>query len=94
MGGLRRFPLMVSDNIARGIRAQQILEDELFIQAFDAVERQAIEDMLTVPWWRIRRLADHAARVRAIRDARAAIHAVMINGKDKEQRSERGKSFV
>jgi hypothetical protein len=85
---------MTSDAVSRGVRARQILDDELFIEAFDAVERQAIEDMLSVPWWRIRRLADHAARIRAIRDARAAIHAVMMNGVDKEQREARSKSFV
>lgn len=84
----------MTDAVSRGVRARQILEDELFIEAFDAVERQAIEDMLSVPWWRIRRLSDHAARIRAIRDARAAIHAVMLNGLDKEQREARGKAFV
>jgi hypothetical protein len=85
---------MTDDAVSRGARARQILDDEMFIEAFDAVERQAIEDMLSVPWWRIRRLADHAARIRAIRDARAAIHAVMMNGMDKEQREARSKSFI
>lgn len=85
---------MTDDPVARGVRAQQIMDDPLFIEAFDAVERQAIEDMLTVPWWRVRRLLDHAARVRAVRDARAAIHAVMLNGKDRAARSERNRAFA
>lgn len=85
---------MTTDAEIRGERARQILEDELFIEAFDAVERQAVEDMLSVPWWRIRRLADHAARIRAIRDARSAIRAVMLNGEDKAKASQRGGFFA
>lgn len=85
---------MTDDPIIRGDRARQILEDDLFIDAFAEVERRAIEDMLTVPWWRVRRLADHAARIRAIRDARAAIQSVMLNGSDTAKRGERGSFFA
>ena len=82
------------DRAARAIRAKQIVEDDLFIEAFAAVERDAIEDMLRTPWWRVRRLADHAARIRAIRDARQAIAAVMHDGPEMAARRARLKTIV
>ena len=85
------------DNIARAaraIRARQITEDELFIAAFDSVERDAIEDMLKVPWWNVKRLSAHGARIRAIRDARQAIETVMMDGPDLAARKERLKAIA
>lgn len=77
---------MTADAKARGERARQIIQDDIFTEAWALVEQDAIEAMLKTPWWRVRRLLDHAARIRAIRDARSAIEAVMRNGRDAERR--------
>ena len=77
------------DAESRATRALQILEDPLFVEACDKIERAAIEDMLNVPWWRIRRLSDHCARIRAIRDARAELRSVMLTGTSAARRRER-----
>lgn len=85
------------DDIARAsraIRAKQIIEDELFIAAFEEVEREAVEDMLKVSWWNVKRLSAHAARIRAIRDARQAIEAAMMDGPDLAARKERLKAIA
>lgn len=82
------------DRAARAGRAKQIIEDELFIAAFETVERDAVEDMLKVPWWNVKRLAAHAARIRAIRDARQAIEAVMRDGPDMSARNQRLKAIA
>lgn len=82
------------DRASRAIRARQIIEDELFVGAFATVERNAIEDMLVVPWWNVKRLSAHATRIRAIRDARQAIEAVMRDGPDMAARKARLKTVV
>ena len=82
------------DRAARAIRAKQITEDELFIAAFERVERDAVEDMLKVSWWNVKRLSAHAARIRAIRDARQAIEAVMMDGPDMAARDRRLKAIA
>lgn len=85
---------MSIDRAARAGRAKQIIEDELFIAAFENVERDAIEDMLKVSWWNVKRLSAHAARIRAIRDARQAIEAAMMDGPEMAAREKRLKAVV
>ena len=70
-------------------RARQLIEDEILTDALARVENEAIEAMLNVPWWNVRKLSQHAARVRAVRDTKLAIAAnilVAVNTASDERR--------
>lgn len=82
------------DPIARGERARQILDDEVFIEAFATVERDAIEAMIALPPGSGDLLIEYTARIRAVRDARQAIHSVMLTGKDTATRANRDRTFA
>lgn len=83
-----------TDRASRAVRAKQITEDELFIEAFAQCERDAIEDMIGI-WPPDRdKLVDRVAEIRAIRNARQAIEAVMRDGPDMAARKARLKTVV
>jgi len=65
----------MNDAQIRAERARQLIEDEILTDALARVENEAIEEMLSVPWWNVRKLSQHAARVRAVRDTKLAIAA-------------------
>ena len=71
------------EKIRRASEAQQLMQNPFLREAFDKIERDAMEEMLSAhPWARLgdrkRRLA--AERVRTIRDVRAALVSVIAEG--------------
>lgn len=65
----------------RAAEARRLSDEPLLNEAFDAIERAAIEEMLSVKGWRAdkrrRLLAD---RVNAIRDLRARLRTMIATG--------------
>jgi hypothetical protein len=67
----------------RASEARRLLDEPLLNEALDKIERDAIEDMLRLPWWirpRKRRMA--CDRVRAIRGIRSQLRSVILTGRE------------
>lgn len=66
----------------RAAEARRLLDEPLLNEAFDAIERAAIEDMLAVKgYWRAdRRRRMLADRVNAVRELRARLKSVIAMG--------------
>lgn len=67
----------------RAAEAAQLLANPYLREAFDRIERDAVEAIISAPQWdekgdRQRRLA--AERVRVIRDVRAALQSLIAEG--------------
>lgn len=69
----------------RASKARQLLEDEVLIAAFKAIEDKAVRDALAVPSWhgrmgdRRRRIA--LERVKIINELRSELQTVIMTGK-------------
>lgn len=67
----------------RAQEAQRILDEPLFQEAFDLIEAQAIEEMLSIKGWRWgdkrRRLA--AERINVIRGIKSHLMGIVVRGK-------------
>ena len=73
----------------RGQRAREIIEDPIFVEAWEAVERAAVEAMLAVPIDKASELQAHQGRVLAIRGMRQELQTVIENGLAATRRANR-----
>lgn len=78
----------------RSIRARQIIEDEVFIEACEAVERAAVEAMIALPFNDPQKISDYAARVQAVRNVRSAIQSIMLEGLDNATRDQTARGIA
>lgn len=76
----------------RGQRAKEILEDPIFVEAWEAVEREAIEALLAVPLDKASDLQAHQVRVLAVRGMRQELQTVIDNGVAATRRANRDQS--
>lgn len=67
--------------------ARRLMDDPVLNEALDALERQAIEDLLRAPFWRDRHRRILADRVRAIRGIREHLRAVITAGETRARRT-------
>lgn len=70
-------------------RAQEIIEDPVFVAAWEAVEKKALEEMVNLPVDFIDRLPIFQARVLAIRQMRLELQSIITDGKVATQRQQR-----
>jgi len=71
--------LTQEDRVRRANEAAALMDNKYLTEAFEAVEREAIEHMIKAQTDEERRRG--ADTVKAIRDVRAALHAVITDGK-------------
>ena len=82
------------DRESRAIRAKQILEDPLFIEAFDAVERAAVDRIASLGPDKLGELQELAATIRAVRGVRSEIEILTYGTFDQSRRAEKAKTIV
>ena len=67
--------------IARRVsEARRLLDEPLLNEALDRMEKQAIEEMLKVPFWANRRMRMAGDTVRVIRGMRRHLELIIVNG--------------
>jgi hypothetical protein len=69
------------ENARRVAEARRLLDEPLLNEALDRIEAAAIEDMLKVPFWAMRRMRMAADRVRVVRGMRRHIEMIIVNDK-------------
>ncbi|MFN3169286.1 MAG: hypothetical protein ACE37E_01180 [Hyphomicrobiales bacterium] len=71
----------MTDDERRASEARRLLNEPLLIEAFTALEKRCLEDLLKLPAWRAdrqrRALID---RINTMRDLRNELHAVILAG--------------
>lgn len=76
----------MKDSERRAAEARRLLDEPLFKEALSAIEQQAIEELLRVPFWSDRRRRMLADRVRVIRGIRDHLRTVIMAGEDSNRR--------
>ena len=73
----------------RAERAKEIIEDPIFIAAWNAAEAAALEEMINLPIGMVDQLYIHQARVKAVRDMRQELMTIITNGRAASLRQQR-----
>lgn len=66
--------------IYRAAEADRLLHEPLLVEALDAIEKQAIDEILTAPFWQDRKRRHATERARVIRDIRRRLRAAITDG--------------
>lgn len=83
---------MEFDIATRAARAKQILEDELFVEAFETLERNLVDSIANDPG--AASVTTLAARIAGLRDVRQHLRSIMLNGEDIAASEERRRTVV
>lgn len=81
------------ESISRGVRARQILEDDLFREAWEGMERGAVERLAACDVTDAKTLQALTLALQTVRKTRAIFAAWVSEGKaaaDRQQRAEEG----
>lgn len=66
----------------RASEARRLLYDPLFVEAIEALEKQAIDEIVRLPFFADRKRRMLADRVRVIRSFREHLTAAIVGGED------------
>lgn len=69
----------------RALEARRLLDDPLLNEAFAAIEQEAINEIIRVPFWADRKRRMLTDRVRVIRGIREHLRSVILTGRDGER---------
>lgn len=78
---------MMNDKDRRAIEARRLLDEPLLNEALDRIERDAVNEMLRLPFWSDRKRRMLADRVRVVRGMRSHLQSIVLTGTEQRSRS-------